>query len=130
MKSKTFLQVTAGQGQRSLTREKGKKMTRKLLLAFGVIGLAVASAKTYTVNLYSSATFGSTELKPGTYTLEVKESKAILRQGKVENEADVKVESEPSKFNSTTVRYNNSDGKMQIQEIRLGGTHTKLVFNN
>ena len=28
------------------------------------------------------------------------------------------------------VRYSNGDGHYKIQEIRLGGTHTKLVVNN
>lgn len=105
-------------------------MTKKILLAFAVFGLAVASAKTYTVNLYSPATVGSTALEPGTYTVEVKDSKAIIKNGKLHGEVPVQEVATDTKFSSTTVRFNNVDGKMQIQEIRLGGTKTKLVFNN
>lgn len=105
-------------------------MHKKLLLAFAVMGLAVASAKTYTVNLYSAAKMGGTELQPGTYQLEVKDSKAVIKNGKVQGEATVKEEAGDTKYNATTVRFNNADGKMEIQEIRLGGTKTKLVFAN
>lgn len=105
-------------------------MTKKLLLAFAVIGLAVASAKSYTVNLYSQANLGTMTLEPGAYTVEVKDSKAIFKNGKVHGEVAVKEVSGDSKYSSTTVRFNNSDGKMEIQEIRLGGTKTKLVFND
>jgi len=105
-------------------------MTKKLLLAFAVIGLAVASAKSYTVNLYSAATVGTMKLEPGAYTVEVKDSKAVIRNGKLHGEVPVKEVSGDTKYNATTVRFNTDDGKMQIQEIRLGGTKTKLVFND
>jgi hypothetical protein len=88
----------------------------------------VASAKSYTVNLLSAATFGSVELAPGEYKVEVNEQTAVIRNGKVHGECAVKVETGDSKYDSTTVRYDNSSGKMKIQEIRLGGTKTKLVF--
>jgi hypothetical protein len=103
---------------------------KKLLLAFAVVGLAVASAKSHTVNLYSPAIVGSTELKPGSYTLEVTDSKAVLRNGKVRGEADVKVENNGTRYSTTTVRFTEANGKMKIQEIRLGGTNTKLTFDN
>ena len=41
----------------------------------------------------------------------------------------MKVETAEEKFGSTSVRYQNGDGKYRIQEIRLGGTKTRLVFN-
>jgi hypothetical protein len=41
----------------------------------------------------------------------------------------VKVEKAENKFKSTSVRYTNGDGKLTVQEIRLGGTSTRLVFN-
>jgi hypothetical protein len=89
---------------------------------------AVASAKSYTVNLLSVATFGAVELQPGEYKVEVNETTAVMRNGKVHGECAVKVETGESKYDATTVRYDNTSGKMKIQEIRLGGTKTKLVF--
>jgi hypothetical protein len=94
-----------------------------------VAGLAVAGARFYTVSLTKPNTFGTTELKPGDYKIEVDGDKAILRQGKVQTESPVKVEEGDTKFSSNVVRYvNSADGKLRIQEIRLGGTRTKLVF--
>jgi hypothetical protein len=104
-------------------------MTKKLLLAFTMIGLAVASAKTYTVNLYQTAKFGNTELQAGTYTVEVKDAKAIIRNGKVLGEAPVKVETGDQKYSATTVRFDTGNGQMKIEEIRLGGTKSKLILS-
>jgi hypothetical protein len=68
-------------------------------------------------------------LKPGEYRVEVNEQTAVIRNGKVHGECAVKVETGESKYDTTTVRYDTTSGKMRIQEIRLGGTKTKLVFN-
>jgi len=104
-------------------------MIGKVLSFFLVAGLAVASARSYTVNLFETATVGSTELKPGEYKIEVNEQKAVIRKGKVQTESAVKVEEGDSKFDTTVVRYvNSADGKVHIQEIRIGGTKTKLLF--
>ena len=40
----------------------------------------------------------------------------------------VKVETADNKFSSTSVRYMNGDGKFKVQEIRVGNSKTKLVF--
>ena len=104
-------------------------MMRKVLPFFLVAGLAVASARSYTVSLFEPAMVGSTELKPGEYKIEVNDQKAVIRKGKVQTESQVKVEEGGTKFDTTVVRYvNNADGKPRIQEIRIGGTKTKLVF--
>ena len=81
------------------------------------------------MSLTKPNTLGTTELKPGDSKIEVDGDKAILRQGKVQTESPVKVEEGDTKFSSNVVRYvNSADGKLRIQEIRLGGTRTKLVF--
>jgi len=54
----------------------------------------------------------------------------MIKVGKQTVEASVKVEDGTEKFPETSVRYATNNGKMMVQEIRLGGTHTKLVFNN
>jgi len=104
-------------------------MMRKVLPFFLVAGLAVASAKSYTVNLFETASLGSTELKPGEYKIEVNDQKAVIHSGKVRTESPVKVEEGDAKFDNTVVRYGKgSDGKTAVQEIRIGGTKTRLVF--
>src|SRR6185369_5229734 len=101
-------------------------MTKKLLFAFALAALAIASAKSYTFKLFQPAVMGTTELKAGEYQVEVVDQKAVIRNGKIESEAPVKVETGDVKYSSTTVRFSNGDGKMHIQEIHIGGTKTKL----
>jgi hypothetical protein len=95
-----------------------------------MLGVSLAYAKSYRLVLYEKSLLGSTELKPGEYTIELKDQQVVVRNGKVEAQAPVKVENDSGRFNTTTVRYNNGDGQYKIQEIRLGGTHMKLVVNN
>ena len=105
-------------------------MLRKVLLSFAVVALAaVASAKSYTVNLFEPAVIGGTELKAGEYKVEVIDQKAVVRNGKLHGEFPVKVETSDSKYSTTSVRFSNGDGKLHIQEIHLGGTTTRLVFS-
>jgi len=102
---------------------------RRILLSCALAAVAIASSKTYKVKLFEQATVGGNVLKPGEYQVEVVDQKAVLRQGKTETQAPVKVEEGSDKYADTTVRYLNADGKMQIREIHLGGTKTKLVFS-
>ena len=104
-------------------------MKKILLVAIGVAGLALASAKSYSITLSQPALLGSMQLAPGDYKVEVVDQKAVVRNGKVQGEAPVKVEDNESKYNSTSVRFATSDGKMRIQEIHIGGSKTKLVFS-
>jgi len=91
-------------------------------------GMAFAGGKTYSVTLYQPSTIGGTELKPGNYKVEVDGDKMLVRNEKGSTEAQVKVESVERKFDNTSVRYNNADGKYKVEEIHLGGTKTKLVL--
>jgi hypothetical protein len=102
---------------------------KRFLFAFAVLALAVASAKTYAVTLYQPSVLSGTELKPGDYKLELDGNKAVLTDGKQSVESPVRVETAETKFASTTVRYSNDDGKSRIQQIRLGGTKLRLVFD-
>ena len=105
---------------------------KKSVIVFALLalfGLSLAQAKSYRLTLYEKSILGSTELKPGEYTIELKDEQVVLKNGKVAAQATVKVENESSKFPTTTVRYSNGDGKYRITEIRLGGTNMKLVVN-
>ncbi|MCL4794430.1 MAG: hypothetical protein KJZ84_07700 [Bryobacteraceae bacterium] len=103
--------------------------TMKYFILFLTVALAVASASTYNVQLFQPSIVSGQELKPGQYKLTVDDSKVTISRGKQSVEAAVKMETSDSKFSSTSVRYTNENGKMKVQEIRLGGTNTKLVFN-
>jgi hypothetical protein len=107
-------------------------MTRKLLLSFATFALAVASAaSSHKITLFQPSLVNGTELKPGDYKVTVQDNnKVVISSGKTSVEANIKTETADSKYSSTTVRYRNGDGKYRLQEIRLGGTTTKLVFEN
>lgn len=97
-------------------------------VAIAVLAVSMASAKTYNVTLFQPSVVGETELKPGDYKLEIIADKVRITNGRHTSESAVKVETSDTKFRSTTVRYRNGDGKYRVQEIRLAGTSTKLVF--
>ena len=103
--------------------------TMKFFVLFLTFALAWASAATYTVTLFQPSTVAGKDLKPGDYKLTVENDKAVIMKGKEKIEASVKIESADSKFSATSVRYTDQGGKMKVQEIRLGGTNTKVVFN-
>ncbi len=104
---------------------------KKLMLSFGTLALAIASAaSTYHFSIFEPSYVAGQELKPGDYKIQLNGDKAMIKAGKQSVEAAVKVENGNEKFSETSVRYSTANGKMMVQEIRLGGTHTKLVFNN
>lgn len=97
----------------------------KLVLVFGTLALAAASAGTsYRVTLYQPAQVNGTTLKPGDYKVEVSDGTVSFKQGKITAEAKAKVEESANKVLSTTVDVD-GDTK-QLKEIRLGGT-TKVI---
>lgn len=104
-------------------------MSKRLLFAFLVFALALTSAKTYTVTLFQPSVVAGEELKPGDYKLELKDSKVVITNGRQSVESPVKVQNSDTKYEVTSVRYANGDGKYRVQEIRLGGTNLKLVFD-
>ena len=100
-------------------------MITKFMLGIGVFALAVASAATsYRVTFFSPSNIAGTEVKAGDYKLEIKDGKAVLKQGKTVVEAAVKVETADKKFADNSIKYEGS----KVQEIRIGGTTTRLVF--
>lgn len=104
------------------------KLAKLLFLASPLVVLA--SAADYRVTLYEKSVLGGTELAPGEYKVEINGDMAKIYSKKQSVEAHVKMESNGEKYNTTSVRYANGDGKYRVQEIRLGGTNTKLTFDN
>jgi hypothetical protein len=98
-----------------------------LVCAVGVLAAAAAS-KSYTVTLYETATIGGAELKPGSYKVDVGEQKAVIHNGKSTSEVPVKVETNASKYLTTSVKVNHENGQSRVEEIHIGGTATKLVL--
>ena len=104
-------------------------MTKRLVIVFLMLALAVASAKTYWVTLYQPSVVAGTELKAGEYRMDVDGNQVRIKNGKLAVETAVKVEENGEKYARTSIRYSNDDGKYTVQEIRLANTNVKLVFN-
>lgn len=102
---------------------------KKVVFGFVILALSVACAKTYQVTLFQPSVLASTELKPGEYVLDLKDTTMVLRNGRVAVESAVRVETVDKTYATTSVRYANGDGKYVILEIRLGGTKLKLVVD-
>ncbi len=103
--------------------------TAKLLMLFLTVALMMASAATYHVTLYHPTVVAGQELKAGDYKVTVDGDKAVISMGKLKVEAAARLETADTKFSSTSVRYAEEGGKLKIQEIRLGGTNQRLIFN-
>jgi hypothetical protein len=106
-------------------------MVRNLVVAFVLFTVALAwAASSYNVNLSKPAIVNGSEIKAGTYKLELDGNKAMLEHGKTRVEADVSVENGAEKFPGTSVCCLGDDGKYRLQEIRIGGTTSKVTFKD
>ena len=105
-------------------------MFKKIVLAFAILSLAAASAATsYKITLSQASVLKGNQLKAGDYRLNVEESKVTIVNGKDSVQVPVQVENNSQKFDTTAIRYSEEGGKLNISEIRIGGTKTKLIFN-
>jgi hypothetical protein len=103
-------------------------MIKRSLIVLSLISLAVASAaNNFRVDLYQPTVINGTTFKAGEAKLEIKDNKALLKQGKTAAEASVKVEAAKDKFLYTTVGYKEGAGH-QIKDISIAGTTTHIIF--
>ncbi|HWE51922.1 MAG TPA: hypothetical protein VG273_19165 [Bryobacteraceae bacterium] len=96
-------------------------------LAFGLttFALAIASAaSTHNVTFTSPVWVNGTQLKAGSYSVEVSADKATFKMGKSVVQAPVTTEKADKKFGMTSSVVNDN----KVKEIDLGGTTTKLMF--
>lgn len=101
-------------------------MLNKIALTLLAAGVMTANAASYRVSLHQDTVVDGKQVKAGDYKIEVKDNNtAVLKQGKKEFEVPVRTEDTQSKFSKTEITYTNGNN---LQEIRVGGTTTKLVF--
>lgn len=103
---------------------------KKMLFATLLFALGAAyAASSYRVTLYRPTVVNGTELKAGDCKVELHDNKIVLKQGKVTAESAVKVESSAQKFPATSVGYAGDGAGNELQELRLGGTTTKVILD-
>ncbi len=103
---------------------------KQLMLVCATLTMAIANASTHKIVFYENATLNGKEVQAGRYKAEIDGGKLVLKKGEKSIEADVNVENNASKFPKNAVRYLSSEGKFQIQEIRVGGTKMRLSIQD
>ncbi len=103
-----------------------------ILLAFGLLTVAANADQNYRITLNAASKIGNAELQPGEYKVAVDAPKVVLTELKTGKsvELEAKIENMDEKFDRTEVHSNVVDGVNRINEIRIGGSKTKLAFNN
>jgi len=103
-------------------------MFSRFVMAFAILGLSVASAESYRVTFTQPSKVEGKQFKAGDYRLNVEASKLTITSGKDSVEVPVKVQTNATKFDTTAIRYTGTGDKVSVTEIRVGGTKTRLVF--
>lgn len=99
------------------------------MLIFGTLALAVASAASHRLTFTDPVWLGQNQLKAGDYRLEIKGTQAIITgDHKKEFAVPVTVEKAPQKFDTTSFRTQQIGGKAELTEIRVGGTHERVLL--
>jgi hypothetical protein len=102
---------------------------KKLALTLVTVGVMAASAasNTYRISILQNSVIDGKTVKQGDYKLELTgNNNAVLKHGKQTIDLPARTEESTTKFTNTEMEYSNNN---DLQEIRLGGTHTKVVFN-
>lgn len=101
---------------------------KKLIIAFAVLAVSVASAATYGITLNDPSVIKGTQLKPGDYKMDVKDNSVILVRGTLRVEVPVKLQTVEQKNDRTSIVYGHENGKHVVRSIQIKGTRTKLIF--
>lgn len=104
--------------------------TKSLLISvFALASVAFAAGKSYDITILKAAKAGSVELAPGEYKLKVEGTTAVFTNGRHQSfTTAVKVESGAKKFQATAVDSSGEGSKDLIHSIALGGSTTKIDF--
>jgi hypothetical protein len=100
--------------------------SKKLLIGFAALGIGIASAVSdYKIELSLATHVGATELKAGTYKVEVQGDRAVFKSGKdVVAQSAATVENGKQKYPFTSISTNAS----KLESISVGGTTMKIVL--
>jgi hypothetical protein len=103
-------------------------MNTKLLVGFLALGLTAAfgAKNSFKVNFLQDSIVEGKTVKAGTYKVAVENGNAVMKQGKESIEVPAHEITTPNKFESNELTYTNNT---TLQDIAVGGTHTKIVFD-
>jgi len=107
-----------------------KKLLLTSALALSFLSLASA-AKVYEIVLSSPTKVGNVQLKAGSYHLRIDGGNAVFTEEETSKKftAPVKVENTDQRFDQTVVNTSVTDGAAKVKDIQLGGSKTRLSFD-
>ena len=101
----------------------------KRIVMFGLLVVALASAKTYSFTIFDRAQAGTAQLKPGEYRLKLDGAQvALIDMDGRPIDVVATVEQSGVKFDQTSVTTTDADGIHRILSIQLHGTNNRVVF--
>jgi hypothetical protein len=101
----------------------------KRLAVIALLGVSLASAKSYTITLSNPCQAGGAQLKPGQYTLKLDGPKVVLVDSKGKSiETNARIETADRKFDQTAMVISTADGTARLQSIMLAGSKSKVIF--
>jgi hypothetical protein len=101
-------------------------MNKTLLASFVLAaGTAFAASNTFKVDIFQDSMVDGKTIKAGNYKITVENGNAVIKQGSQTIEVPAREENEQTRVASTELLY--KDGT-KLQQIRVGGTHTRIVF--
>lgn len=107
---------------------------RKLTLLLMTLALAVATAASgnYKFQITSPTWVGNTRLDKGDYRIQLDGDKAMIKTGdNVVAEVPATMEHNTTKYNYTSIAISHANAnKPMLDEVRVGGTDTKIVIKN
>ena len=107
---------------------------QSILLA-GLLSLSsvtlLSAKKSYDITLGSPVMAGTVQIPAGEYHVKVEGNNAVFNMvdGDKSFTAPVKMENGQEKYDQTAVVSTTKDGTNRIESIELGGSRTKLEFN-
>ena len=107
-------------------------MKTKWFAIFAFAAVSVMSAKSYDITFDQPAKVGNVSLPAGHYSVKVDGNMLHFKNldtGKT-IEATGKLGTAAQKFDSTSSTSNAENGVLKVKEIDLGGTTTKVEFEN
>jgi hypothetical protein len=106
-------------------------MKINFLIGFAILGLSIASAKSYEVSIDTVSKAGDVQLQPGVYKVTLDGAKVKFTDetsGKsVETNATIDTNAK-AKFDTTSLETKQNNGVTTVNEIDLGGTRTGIKF--
>jgi hypothetical protein len=107
------------------------KMKVNFLIGFAILGLSLASAKSFEISVDSVSKVGDIQLQPGAYKVTLDGANVKFTNEDSGKSVETKAVIEPNnkaKFDATALETVQKDGATIVNEIDLGGTKTDLKF--